>query len=169
MSTAMHTCACVCMHHRTCAPSNLTLLHPPKNPLHITCLLFSFGPESNWERFLLGADLTGTRDSITLNENLQPELRPTRVTSQPNMQPRVHPPKGECVIASDWLLQSMIRTPTANGVNTAIRHCMLNTPFYLPCLTQVLSLPASTSPCSSLVQDAQMPWHFGNVRQILAH
>ncbi|XP_026017614.1 coiled-coil domain-containing protein 149-like isoform X1 [Astatotilapia calliptera] len=34
-----------------------------------------------------------TRDSITLNENLQPELRPTRVTSQPNMQPRVHPPK----------------------------------------------------------------------------
>lgn len=144
---------------------------PPskKTPLHITCLLFSFGPESNWERFLLGADVTGTRDSITLNENLQPELRPTRVTSQPNMQPRVHPPKGECVIASDWLLQSLIRTPTTNGVNTAIRHCMLNTPFYLPCLTQVLSLPASTSPCSSLVQDAQMPWHFGNVRQILAH
>ncbi|CAI5668668.1 unnamed protein product [Oreochromis niloticus] len=50
-------------------------------------------PDSNWERFLLGADVTGTRDSITLNENLQPELRPTRVTSQPNMQPRVHPPK----------------------------------------------------------------------------
>ncbi|XP_030578522.1 coiled-coil domain-containing protein 149-A isoform X1 [Archocentrus centrarchus] len=37
--------------------------------------------------------LPGTRDSVTLNENLQPELHPTRVTSQPNMQPRVQPPK----------------------------------------------------------------------------
>lgn len=34
-----------------------------------------------------------TRDSVTLNENLQPELHPTRVASQPNMQPRVQPPK----------------------------------------------------------------------------
>lgn len=37
--------------------------------------------------------LPGTRDSVTLNENLQPELHPTRVASQPNMQPRVQPPK----------------------------------------------------------------------------
>ncbi|XP_023276838.1 coiled-coil domain-containing protein 149-like isoform X1 [Seriola lalandi dorsalis] len=34
-----------------------------------------------------------TRDSIALNENLQPQLHPTRATSQPNMQPRVQPPK----------------------------------------------------------------------------
>ncbi|XP_062300694.1 coiled-coil domain-containing protein 149-A [Scomber scombrus] len=31
--------------------------------------------------------LPGTRDSIALNENLQPELHPTRATSQPRMQP----------------------------------------------------------------------------------
>ncbi|XP_053199274.1 coiled-coil domain-containing protein 149-like [Scomber japonicus] len=31
--------------------------------------------------------LPGTRDSITLNENLQPELHPTRATSQPRVQP----------------------------------------------------------------------------------
>ncbi|XP_071333733.1 coiled-coil domain-containing protein 149-A isoform X2 [Trachinotus anak] len=37
--------------------------------------------------------LPGTRDSITLNDNLQPELHPTRATSQPNKQPRVQPPK----------------------------------------------------------------------------
>ncbi|XP_029382107.1 coiled-coil domain-containing protein 149-A isoform X2 [Echeneis naucrates] len=37
--------------------------------------------------------LPGTRDSVTLNENLQPELHPTRVTSQPNNQLRVQPPK----------------------------------------------------------------------------
>ncbi|XP_044198252.1 coiled-coil domain-containing protein 149-like isoform X1 [Thunnus albacares] len=37
--------------------------------------------------------LPGTRDNITLNENLQPELHPTRATSQPNTQPRVQPPK----------------------------------------------------------------------------
>ncbi|XP_056225523.1 coiled-coil domain-containing protein 149-A isoform X2 [Seriola aureovittata] len=37
--------------------------------------------------------LPGTRDSIALNENLQPQLHPTRATSQPNMQPRVQPPK----------------------------------------------------------------------------
>ncbi|XP_039997442.1 coiled-coil domain-containing protein 149-A isoform X2 [Xiphias gladius] len=37
--------------------------------------------------------LPGTRDSITLNKNLQPELHPTRAPSQPNMQPRVQPPK----------------------------------------------------------------------------
>ncbi|XP_070786332.1 coiled-coil domain-containing protein 149-A [Enoplosus armatus] len=34
-----------------------------------------------------------TRDSITLNDNLQPELHPTRATSQPNMQPRLQPPE----------------------------------------------------------------------------
>ncbi|XP_044040668.1 coiled-coil domain-containing protein 149-A isoform X1 [Siniperca chuatsi] len=34
-----------------------------------------------------------TRDSITLNDSLQPELHPTRATAQPNMQPRVQPPK----------------------------------------------------------------------------
>ncbi|XP_041820944.1 coiled-coil domain-containing protein 149-A [Chelmon rostratus] len=39
--------------------------------------------------------LPGTRDSITLNENLQPELHPTRATSHPNMQPRVQPPKDD--------------------------------------------------------------------------
>ncbi|XP_038586588.1 coiled-coil domain-containing protein 149-A isoform X2 [Micropterus salmoides] len=33
--------------------------------------------------------LPGTRDSITLNDNLQPELHPTRATPQP----RLHPPK----------------------------------------------------------------------------
>ncbi|XP_044040669.1 coiled-coil domain-containing protein 149-A isoform X2 [Siniperca chuatsi] len=37
--------------------------------------------------------LPGTRDSITLNDSLQPELHPTRATAQPNMQPRVQPPK----------------------------------------------------------------------------
>ncbi|KAI3376474.1 hypothetical protein L3Q82_016935, partial [Scortum barcoo] len=37
--------------------------------------------------------LPGTRDNFTMNENLQPELRPTRATPQPNMQPRVQPPK----------------------------------------------------------------------------
>lgn len=52
--------------------------------------------------------LTGTRDSITLNENLQPELHPTRATSHPNMQPRVQPPKGESVIACNWLLPPLI-------------------------------------------------------------
>ncbi|XP_028285529.1 coiled-coil domain-containing protein 149-A [Parambassis ranga] len=35
--------------------------------------------------------LPGTRDSITLNDNLQPELRPTRATSQ--MQTKVQPPR----------------------------------------------------------------------------
>lgn len=103
-----------------------------------------------------------------MNENLQPQLRPTRATSQPNMQPRVQPPKGECVIVCNWLLQQLTRAPTANGINTAISHCVLNTPCYLPCLTQVLSLPASTPLRFSLVQAAQMPWHFGNVKQILA-
>ncbi|XP_049423885.1 coiled-coil domain-containing protein 149-A isoform X1 [Epinephelus fuscoguttatus] len=34
-----------------------------------------------------------TRDHSTPNENLQPELHPTRATSQPNMQPGVQPPK----------------------------------------------------------------------------
>ncbi|XP_022051887.1 coiled-coil domain-containing protein 149-A isoform X1 [Acanthochromis polyacanthus] len=34
-----------------------------------------------------------TRDSIALNENLQPELHPTRVTSQLNLHPKVQPPK----------------------------------------------------------------------------
>ncbi|XP_070710491.1 coiled-coil domain-containing protein 149-A [Pempheris klunzingeri] len=37
--------------------------------------------------------LPGTRDNIAMNENLQPELRPTRATSQPNIQPRVQPLK----------------------------------------------------------------------------
>ncbi|XP_073331081.1 LOW QUALITY PROTEIN: coiled-coil domain-containing protein 149-like [Pagrus major] len=37
--------------------------------------------------------LPGTRDNITLNENLQPELHPTRATSHPNMQPTVQLPK----------------------------------------------------------------------------
>ncbi|XP_028419896.1 coiled-coil domain-containing protein 149-A isoform X2 [Perca flavescens] len=31
--------------------------------------------------------LPGTRDNMTLNENLQPELHPTRAKTQPNMQP----------------------------------------------------------------------------------
>ncbi|XP_029311287.1 coiled-coil domain-containing protein 149-A isoform X2 [Cottoperca gobio] len=31
--------------------------------------------------------LPGTRDNIALNENLQPELHPTRATAQPHMQP----------------------------------------------------------------------------------
>ncbi|XP_033466100.1 coiled-coil domain-containing protein 149-A isoform X2 [Epinephelus lanceolatus] len=34
-----------------------------------------------------------TRDHSTPNENLQPELHPTRATSQPNMQPGVQSPK----------------------------------------------------------------------------
>ncbi|XP_040886644.1 coiled-coil domain-containing protein 149-A [Toxotes jaculatrix] len=38
--------------------------------------------------------LPGTRENITLNENLQPELHPTRAPSQPNM-PRVRPPKDD--------------------------------------------------------------------------
>ncbi|XP_076581340.1 coiled-coil domain-containing protein 149-A isoform X1 [Chaetodon auriga] len=33
------------------------------------------------------------RDTIALNDNLQPELHPTPATSHPNMQPRVQPPK----------------------------------------------------------------------------
>ncbi|XP_068569558.1 coiled-coil domain-containing protein 149-A isoform X2 [Cebidichthys violaceus] len=37
--------------------------------------------------------LPGNRDNATLSENLQPELHPTRATSQPNTQPRVQPPK----------------------------------------------------------------------------
>ncbi|XP_033466101.1 coiled-coil domain-containing protein 149-A isoform X3 [Epinephelus lanceolatus] len=37
--------------------------------------------------------LPGTRDHSTPNENLQPELHPTRATSQPNMQPGVQSPK----------------------------------------------------------------------------
>nr|XP_033466103.1 coiled-coil domain-containing protein 149-A isoform X5 [Epinephelus lanceolatus] len=41
----------------------------------------------------LDGGLTGTRDHSTPNENLQPELHPTRATSQPNMQPGVQSPK----------------------------------------------------------------------------
>ncbi|KAK9524674.1 hypothetical protein VZT92_017045 [Zoarces viviparus] len=38
--------------------------------------------------------LPGNRDNVTLSENLQPELHPTRVaTPHPNTQPRVQPPK----------------------------------------------------------------------------
>ncbi|XP_030287543.1 coiled-coil domain-containing protein 149-A isoform X2 [Sparus aurata] len=37
--------------------------------------------------------LPGTRENITLNENLQPELHPTRATSHPKMQPTVQLPK----------------------------------------------------------------------------
>ncbi|XP_034413302.1 coiled-coil domain-containing protein 149-A isoform X1 [Cyclopterus lumpus] len=37
--------------------------------------------------------LPGNRDNIPLRDNLQPELHPTRVTSQPIMQPSVKPPK----------------------------------------------------------------------------
>lgn len=146
----------VCMHD-TCAPSSPEMLEPAEFfiPLTLCCLCGVCG-------------LTGTRENITLNENLQPELHPTRATSHPKMQPTVQLPKGECVIVCNWLLQPLMSAPTANGVNTAIGHCVLNTPCYLPCLTQVLSLPAFTPLCLSLVQAAQMPWHFGNVKQILA-
>ncbi|KAM7366187.1 hypothetical protein PAMP_015651 [Pampus punctatissimus] len=37
--------------------------------------------------------LPGTRANITLNDNLQPELHPTRATAQPNMQPGVQLPQ----------------------------------------------------------------------------
>ncbi|TNN55369.1 Coiled-coil domain-containing protein 149-B [Liparis tanakae] len=37
--------------------------------------------------------LPGNRDNVPLREDLQPELHPTRVTPQPNMQPSVKPPK----------------------------------------------------------------------------
>ncbi|XP_075999989.1 coiled-coil domain-containing protein 149-A [Genypterus blacodes] len=37
--------------------------------------------------------LPGTRDSIPMNESLQPELHPTRATPQPNTQLRAQPPK----------------------------------------------------------------------------
>lgn len=113
---------------------------------------------------------TGTRDSGALNENHQPQLRPTRAPTQPNMQPRVQPPKGECVIVCSWLLLPLIRAPAANGINTVISRYVLNAPRSLPCLTQVLSFPFPPPPRLrfSLVQAAQMPWHFGNVKQILA-
>ncbi|KAF3697987.1 Coiled-coil domain-containing protein 149-B [Channa argus] len=39
--------------------------------------------------------LPGTRDNTALNEHLPPELHPTRATPQPNIQPRVQPPKGD--------------------------------------------------------------------------
>lgn len=174
VSTAMHTCVHVCMLSesiRNAAPYMcLDELHPILTCPTTTYFVFllSFGCESNRDCLFLDGGLAGTRDNYTLNENLQPELHPTRATSQPNMQPRVQPPKGECVIVCNWLLPPLIRAPTANGINTVISHCVLNKPCYLPCLTQVLSLPASTPLCFSLVQAAQMPWHFGNVKQILA-
>ena len=159
VSTAMHTCVMfVCtIHVLGWAPSSPEMLRPAELfiPLTLCCLCGVCG-------------LVGTRENITLNENLQPELHPTRATSHPKMQPTVQLPKGECVIMCNWLLQPLISAPTANGINTAISHCVLNTPCYLPCLTQVLSLPAFTPLCLSLVQAAQMPWHFGNVKQILA-
>lgn len=95
--------------------------------------------------------LSGTRNSITLNENLQPELRPTPATSQPIMQPMVQPPRGKCVNCRCWW------NPTS-----VISHHMLNTHCLLLRLIHVFCIPHSAPLGSLLVQAAQMPWHFGN-------
>ncbi|KAM9426109.1 coiled-coil domain-containing protein 149-like isoform 2-T2 [Pholidichthys leucotaenia] len=39
--------------------------------------------------------LPETRDSIALNDNLQPQLHPTHASSQPDTHPRVHPPRDD--------------------------------------------------------------------------
>lgn len=173
VSTALHTCLCVyflyCVTARTVQHHIHVLGYAPSNPnmskLFIP-LTFYFCCHLDMKvtvSLLFVAGFAGTRDNITLNENLQQELHPTLATSQPNIQPTVQPPKGECVIVCSWLLQPC----TANGINSAISHCVLNTPCYLPCLTQVPFLPASAPLGFSLVQAAQMPWHFGNVKQTL--
>lgn len=164
----MHTCVFVCTHN-TAPHVSLDELHPcltcPKLFVPITsCFCRHLDVKVTGSVCSFDGGLTGTRDNISLNDNLQPELWPTPATSQPYVQP----PKGKCAIVRNWLLQPSIREPTGNGINTVISHRVLNTPCFLPCLTRVLSLPASTPLSFSLVQAAQMPWHFGNVKQILA-
>ncbi|KAM4536563.1 coiled-coil domain-containing protein 149-A isoform 2-T2 [Odontesthes bonariensis] len=71
--------------------------------------------------------LPGTRDNITLNENLQPELHPTRVTSQPNKQPRVQPSKdGRGSHESSWECRTAGSDLGTDGVSREDAPALLN-------------------------------------------
>lgn len=140
----------VCTHNT--APSNLTC---PK--LFILTLPFCGCGSNVCSLLVLQGHETISHWMKTFNRS--------SIQHVPHLSPECSHPK---VSVCKWLLHPLIREPTADGINTVISHRVLNTPCYLPCLTQVLSLPASTPLCFSLVQAAQMPWHFGNVKQILA-
>ncbi|XP_026148404.1 coiled-coil domain-containing protein 149-A [Mastacembelus armatus] len=70
--------------------------------------------------------LPGTRDSIALNENLQPELRPTRVTAQPHVQPRVQPPKDDSSHESPWECHTAGNDLGTDGVSGEDAPALLN-------------------------------------------
>ncbi|KAF7664787.1 hypothetical protein LDENG_00165820 [Lucifuga dentata] len=73
--------------------------------------------------------LPGTRDNITVNESLQPELHPTRATLQPNMQYRVQPPKdNRSVDESSWECRTAGSNLGTDGVGREDTPALLGSP-----------------------------------------